>query len=365
MRFPNNYYNVSNIYQVKILFINPHSLRNWGGNENWVTRMAELLQARGIEVEVISLDKTPGDINRVDNEFIKSKIKFKYTELKSKGGRYTPLHASRIPEINADVIYTTVPYYGFLRQISKIDLPKVWGFHDPSLQNPSNFLQRSVLSKLLPRFDMLHLLSSVQLDQVKNIKNVRVLESTWIYEMPECANKYEKFTVMFYGRHETDKGIETLLKVKSEIGDDVKFIVAGSGPRTKDLENKFSESELVGFVSDEELINYVKQSHVTLFPSQSESTTSLVAMESLANCTPILYRDIPVNKTLGTFDMNIRCHNDEDFIRGIEKLRHLYESDREKYMEQCRKLQSKMVGYKEYLDIFINDIITPAIKNHG
>ncbi len=350
---------------MKILFINPHSLRNWGGYENWVTRMAELLQDRGIEVEMFSLDHTPGGINRVNNEFIKSKIKFKYTELKLKGGRYIPLHASRIPEINADVVYTSVPYYGFLKQISKIDLPKIWGFHDPSLQNPSNFLQRSLFSNLIPRFDMLHLLSPVQLVQVKNIRNVKVLESTWIYEMPKCGNKYEKFTVMFYGRHETDKGIETLLRVKSEIGDAVKFIVAGSGPRTKDLKNKFSESELVGFVSDAELINYVKQSHLTLFPSHSESTTSLVAMESLANCTPLLYRDIPVNKTLGKFDMNISCNSDEDFIRGIEKMKHLYESDRENYIEQCRKLQSRMVTYKEYLDIFINDIIKPAIKNHG
>lgn len=349
---------------MKILFINPHSLRNWGGNENWVTRMAELLLERGIDVELISLDHIPGGINRVDDKFINSKIKFKYTEIKPKGGKRTPLRASRIPDINADIIYTTVPYYGFLKQISKIALPKVWGFHDPSLQNPSNLPQKLLLSKLLPRFDMIHLLSSVQLDQVKNIKNVKVLESTWIYGMPECGNKYEKFTVMFYGRHETDKGIDTLLKVKSEFGNSINFIVAGSGPRSKDLKNKFSDDELVGFVSDEDLINYVRHSHVTLFPSHSESTTSLVAMESLANCTPLLYRDIPVNKNLGNFDMNIECHSDEDFINGIRKLRSWYESDKEGYLEQSKKLQYKMVSYKEYVDIFLNDIIYPAMNSH-
>ena len=347
---------------MKVLFINPHSLRNWGGNEIWVSRMGELLQEKGIKVELMSLDHTPGEINRVNQEFIKSKINFDYTELKTRGGKYTPLRASKIPELDADVIYTTVPYYGFLKQISKISIPKIWGFHDPSLQTPSNFLQRKLLNELLPKFDLVHLLSSTQIEKAAKSKKIKVLETTWMYELPECKAKYDQFTLMFYGRHETDKGIDTLIKMKSELGSTVRFIVAGFGPRTRDLEGKFSKEELVGFLNREELLNYVQRSHVTLFPSYSESTTSLVAMESLANCTPLLFRDIPVNENLKQYSLNIMCKDDMDFLKGAGKLKDLFEADEVKYLEECRKLQSKIVTYKEYIDIFVNEILLPAME---
>ena len=56
------------------------------------------------------------------------------------------------------------------------------------------------------------------------------------------------------------------------------------------------------------------------------------------------------------------CKDDMDFLKGAGKLKDLFEADEVKYLEECRKLQSKIVTYKEYIDIFVNEILLPAME---
>lgn len=347
---------------MKILFITPHTLRYWGGNEKWVVQVGNLLTQRGHNVELLTLDLAPNYINRVSDDYILKNIKFTHSELNTKRGKFLPLQAKDIPRIDADVIYTTVPYYGFLKQILKIECPKVWGFHDPSLMQPSNLLQKRLISNLVPRFDFIHLLSGIQLSQFKTIKFFKILETTWLNDIKPLNDKFDQFTIIFFGRHETSKGIDTLINIKSRLDNRVNFLIAGKGSRSNDLMTSFKKHEFLGFLEDEELEFFVRHSHATIFPSYSESTTSMVAMESLANFTPLVYRDLPFNKNLAKFEMNIGCRNDDDFTMAIMKLYDLFASSKDNYVDNCRRIPNKLLPVKDYIDSFINDILVPAME---
>ena len=350
---------------MNILFITPHTLRYWGGNEKWVAQVGNLLIQRGHKVKLLTLNIAPNNIYRVTDDYVKTKIKFEHSELNTRGGRFYPLNAADFPEIDADVIYTTVPYYGFLKQILKNDCPKVWGFHDPSLLQPSNLLQKRIISNLVPRFDFIHLLSEIQMYQFTKINYIKVLETTWLHDIKPLDGKFDEFTVIFFGRHENSKGIDTLLNVRSKLDENIKFLVAGKGSRSDNLRRALKEEEFLGFLEDEELEYYVGKSHATIFPSYSESTTSMVAMESLANSTPLIYRDLPFNRSLSKFEMNIGCRTDDDFLNATMLLYKRFISAKNAYIDSCRMIPSKILPVKDYIDSFLNDILVPALERYN
>ncbi len=348
---------------MKILFNTVNSLRYYGGAEKWAISTINGLTEHGHSVEAVYLSFVPNGIERVSDEYIRSVLRSPYNEVRFRRGKFTPLQMDDPPNYDKyDVVYTMAGYYGFLKQIIEhASIKKIFGLHDPALQNPKlNRLQRMIIDKLVPKFDVVHLQDQSQKNIFKNVDNrFRVLQ-TWYYgPYPDLktSHSFDRFTIVFAGRHETDKGFDTLMQIAKKIPDNVDLIILGTGTRTEELQNLNNNVKNLGFVSDFELSDILKKSHVMLYPSYSESTTSMTLNDGLINGLPILFRPIPQNTDLLNYPECKKCEKTEDFLDSIINLRDKWESDPNEYLELRISLQNRLKNKGDYVQAFIDTIL--------
>lgn len=346
---------------MKVAIISPHSLRAWGGGEKWIFSVGNLLSQNGTEVEVYCLDYSQGNQFRVNEKFIRGNSLFEYKEIKHSKGSLKPLGMTSLPRLDADVIYTNGGYFKFLKQILDVDIPTIFGFHDPALYNPSNLLQKRIVNTLFPRFDLIHLLSANRQSMVRGKTKYYILPNTWFREIPQPMVKFSRFTVLFAGRHEVSKGIETLKFVIERLPRDIDLIIAGSGMSSESVISEKENIKVVGFVDEDTLTSLMARSHVLLFPSHSE-VSSLTSIESLALTTPVIFRNIPNNEQLIGKPLCMRAVNNDDFLSCILELKLIYERDKDNYLQECRRLPYLLKPAKSYIDEFVRNILSAAIS---
>ena len=339
---------------MKITFVSPHSLRNFGGGERWHISIGNMLVEKGIEVEMYAMSYIPTAKPRLTMEEVNSMIKFPYHEIDFKAGKYNPRRMKKVPQLASDVFYISGGYYFFLRQCLKFSGPKIFGFHDPALQTPENLLQRMIVNKLFPKFNSIHILNEQQKILIPLSVKTFLLPNTWFEQLPAFEDKFEKFTVFFFGRHEVSKGIDTLEYVLSHLSREIEFFIAGSGSVKINLPEDKPNVYFLGFVDDKELSYYLSRSHVVLFPSYSEASSG-VATETLAHSTPLVYRDIPQNGLLNNIDLNIKCKSNQEFLTAIQNLKKLYETDKMGYFERCKKLGKSLITPETYINTIIGE----------
>lgn len=279
-------------------------------------------------------------------------------------GKLNPLRMKNVPSIKSDLLYVIGAYYYFLEQTLSLDGPKVYGFHDPALQSPGNLLQKRIVKSLFPKFNLFHLLSSSQVKVIPQNSRYFLLENTRFSALPSFQEKFEKFTILFFGRHEESKGIMTLQNVAQNISSNIELNIAGSGNVPLNIPASKNNVHVLGFLNDKDLYYNIAKSHAVLFPSFSEAS-SLVAIQSLSNFTPLVYRDIPENSLLEKSDLCIKCHNDEDFLQGLNTLRIEYERDPQEYLEKCKKLPYILSDPQDYFNSFINNICSVLKQDYS
>lgn len=304
-------------------------------------------------------DYVPGGNGRLTRTEIDNLVGYEYVELPASRVKFTPLRLKEIPDLNHDALYAMGGYYTYLKQILSIDVPKIYGFHDPALQNASNIRQKRILSDLIPLFDMVHFLSEGQKELVPAAKKSVVLPNTWLQDKPPKKEKYQDFTVTFFGRHELSKGIDTVDYVSRNLPDGVRLIIAGSGSVKLQSNDYGANVEVKGFLENEELWDIISKSHATLFPSRSEAS-SLVALESIVHGTPIIYRPISANRSLSGVPLCKEASDDSGFLEGVKWLREEWHSDPASYLEKCSNLVDEVMSADEYAEQFINGIIHPV-----
>ena len=347
---------------VKVTFLTPHSLRGWGGGERWTYTIANLLQENNFQVTVLALSFSPNNMYRIKMEQLLENAKFKYEELPFSKSKYTPLRAHKFPKyIETDVAYVTGGYFFFLKQVTKIKIPMIYGFHDPALQGDRNYFQRKIVKQLLPKFKIIHVLNRNQQKVLTNKSKSVLLPNTWFYDKPPILPKYEKFTVLFFGRHEKDKGIETLKYVMNNLPLDINLVICGSGTMSDELRVNSPNINFLGFVSEQKLEELISKSHAVLFPSYSEAS-SLVSIETLAHYTPLVYRRIDQNEMLFDKELCIGASTDAEFLQSIIKLKEIYDENKENYITKSRGLFNSLMSKEEYLRKFIECIIKPAMS---
>ena len=102
--------------------------------------------------------------------------------------------------------------------------------------------------------------------------------------------------ILFVGRHEPRKGLATLLAAMAHLPGDVRLLVAGDGPQTTELRQRFSDDSRVswlGRISDADKARYLRSVDVFCAPSTSGESFGIVLLEAMAASVPIVASDLP------------------------------------------------------------------------
>ena len=116
---------------------------------------------------------------------------------------------------------------------------------------------------------------------------------TEAYRLPEpCPTQGP--TVFFIGRHEERKGLAVLLEAVSLMADPPTVWVAGDGPQSAELRQRFAglpTVEWLGQVSDTERARRLKGADVSCFPSLRGESFGLVLLEAMAAGSAVVAAD--------------------------------------------------------------------------
>lgn len=144
------------------------------------------------------------------------------------------------------------------------------------------------------------------------------------HEVKEPKEQY----MLYFGRLNTEKGIDKLLNFMYIYKPHLPLKVAGSGPLEKWAQAYIKDRgiedqvELLGHLKTEELIKTIKEASVVLIPSRVWETFGLAALESIALGTPVVaYRSgaLPeiITPEVGRV---VQFDNEHDMLNAIEEV---------------------------------------------
>ena len=206
------------------------------------------------------------------------------------------------------------------------------------------------LLKILPAFDGVHILNASLSYWSRYYSNVFLLPSTVpnLLSSPSPA-KSDVFTILFYGRHERSKGMDTVGYVASRLDEGIKLIIAGFGSESTAIKRyKSNNVKFLGHVDDASLNSMIAQSHLVLFPSYME-TVGLVALEAMRLGTPVLARDASFNQWMKSVPMCKLASTNSEFLDAIRLYREQWQSDRQSYIQQSWMLRDTPMSEEEYI----------------
>jgi glycosyltransferase involved in cell wall biosynthesis len=132
--------------------------------------------------------------------------------------------------------------------------------------------------------------------------------------------------VLHVGRLAVEKGVETLVAsftlARERLGDRVRFVVAGDGPRAAEVRDALPFARHLGFLDREAVANLYADADVFVFPSPTE-TCGLVALEALASGVPVVGAaagGIPESLRHGLTGLLVPAGEPPAFARGIVDL---------------------------------------------
>lgn len=115
----------------------------------------------------------------------------------------------------------------------------------------------------------------------------------------------ERPAVLFIGRHEPRKGLEVLLEALSGSELDVTLWVAGVGPNTEQLRDRYRDEriEWLGRIDDDERDRRLAGAAVFCAPSLGGESFGVILLEAMAAGTPVVASSIPgYEKVVSTAD---------------------------------------------------------------
>jgi phosphatidylinositol alpha-mannosyltransferase len=103
-------------------------------------------------------------------------------------------------------------------------------------------------------------------------------------------------SVLFLGRHEERKGLDVLLEAMAELPDDVTLLIAGTGPDSHRLRDRYCGDPRVvwlGQVSEATKLELLHRSSVLCAPSRHGESFGVVLLEAMAAGLPVVASDLP------------------------------------------------------------------------
>lgn len=118
------------------------------------------------------------------------------------------------------------------------------------------------------------------------LQNFSTIQMAQEHQKEVQAEEY----ILYFGRYSKEKGIETLIKVCTELPG-VKFVFAGKGP-LEELVNRTANIENRGFLSGTGLEDLIRGAKFSIYPSEWYENCPFSVMESIQYGTPVLGADI-------------------------------------------------------------------------
>jgi glycosyltransferase involved in cell wall biosynthesis len=350
--------------KLNLLFVTPMSINYPGGGERWLYEVSTRLMKRGHDVGILYTDWTPGKISVNNSDFFKDVKLYKCSFIKPpfRGMALVNIFSFRkiVNEYDLSYILACPPNELQVRFFRKfIQKGLVAGIHS-FLDLESDFIHRMYLPLYLfgmKSFDAIHVLNKHMLDffRKSGFENVFLIPNgvdAKEYELCYPPWDSEAFTVLFSGRLTYDKGADILTNIiryaKTSLDQEIKFLIIGTGPLKKQIEEVAKESrnvEYLGYVSKDLLKEVYRKAHILLVPSRSEGMP-LRVLEAQSCGLPVVGSRIP-----GIIDIVEDCKNGrlvtvndiDGFVMAIREYYLLWKGSLEKYYEMNRNIREKIV----------------------
>jgi glycosyltransferase involved in cell wall biosynthesis len=351
--------------KLNLLFVTPVSINYPGGAERWLYEVSTRLMKRGHDVGILYTDWTPGKISVNNSDFSFKDVKlYKCNFIKPpfRGMALVDIFSFRkiVNEYDLSYILAYPPnelQVRFFRKFIRKGL--VAGIHS-FLDLESDFIHRMYLPLYLfgmRSFDAIHVLNKHTLDffRKSGFENVFLIPNgvdAKEYELCYPPWDSEAFTVLFSGRLTYDKGADILTNIiryaKTSLDQEIKFLIIGTGPLKKWIEEVAKESrnvEYLGYVSKDLLKEVYRRAHILLVPSRSEGMP-LRVLEAQSCGLPVAGSRIPGIIDIVEDGKNGRLVtvNDIDgFVMAIREYYLLWKGSPEKYYEMNKNIREKIV----------------------
>jgi glycosyltransferase involved in cell wall biosynthesis len=354
--------------KLNLLFVTPVNINYPGGAERWLYEVSTRLMKRGHDVGILYTDWTPGKISVNNSDFFSDFFKdvklYKCGFIKPpfRGMALVDIFSFReiVNEYDLSYILAYPPNELQVRFFRKfIQKGLVAGIHS-FLDLESDFIHRMYLPLYLlgmRSFDAIHVLNKHMLDffRKSGFENVFLIPNgvdAKEYELCYPPWDSEAFTVLFSGRLTYDKGADILTNIiryaKTSLDQEIKFLIIGTGPLKKQIEEVAKESrnvEYLGYVSKDLLKEVYRRAHILLVPSRSEGMP-LRVLEAQSCGLPVVGSRIP-----GIIDIVEDCKNGrlvtvndiDGFVMAIREYYLLWKGSPEKYYEMNRNIREKIV----------------------
>jgi len=94
--------------------------------------------------------------------------------------------------------------------------------------------------------------------------------------------------VFYMGRLSAEKGIETLLAAHAAIADQIKLLVAGTGPLEEELHARYPKAHFLGHLSGPALADAIRNASVVVTPSNCYENCPMSVLEAMAYGKPVV-----------------------------------------------------------------------------
>jgi phosphatidylinositol alpha-mannosyltransferase len=286
---------------MRVMLSCPYSLSVFGGVQGQVVLLAHALRRRGVDARVIAPCDGPPPEPGITTVGPTTRV--------PSNGSVAPIATGRpvasrtleaIRSFSPDVLhlhepFTPGPNHAALMGTS---VPAVGTFHAARPgRNGWYETLRSPLQAMLRRVAVRTAVSAEAQRQVELTFGVQceiVPNGIEVHEYVETATwPAPRPVILFIGRHERRKGLETLLRAYEGLGRDAVLWVVGEGPETGSLRARAGAGvEWLGRVSDAEKRARLRAATIACFPSLDGESFGLVLLEAMAAGAPVVASDI-------------------------------------------------------------------------
>lgn len=182
------------------------------------------------------------------------------------------------------------------------------------------------------------------------------VKSNFIHDDPGFENNSENFLISA-GRLDIQKGTDILIKSIDRLENDIKIMVAGSGPSEEQVKTH-PKINYAGQLSHNELIQNLKKSYALIFPSVCFEGMPLTIMEAFACGKPVIASRLGAMEELITEGYNgllFEPGNPEELAQKInraakhpEEIKRMGENARKEFEEKY----TADMNYKLLIDIY-------------
>ena len=247
-------------------------------------------------------------------------------------------------KIKPDIVHITHFHVWciFVYLLSPIFKYKIfYGVHDNPFEPKEKpvFLMNFFEKKFVKKADLILTYSNFMKESIKKYVSNKTIEVLPLGIHDDLCPKFEKkfnpnkesLDVLFFGRLEKYKGIDTLVRACEILKKEhlkVKLTIAGRGKIDKDLENKINELGIIFknyWISNEELCQLIENCDVLVAPYKNATQSGMVSV-ALAYGVPIIATNVGSFSEYIKDGVNGFLIDVDDYLALAEKIKVLYQN---------------------------------------